>query len=228
MINVICPHCNEQYHSQIAGHVKCKCGTLIKFEVKVPPASLTTPKPENKRKYSLKPTAQEKLIIAFVVIVLLTFITGFIGYCIHERGKAKNDDGTLISEITAATPTYSTRSSSTSKTTPIVESKTSSSEPAYNLCKMRIQNSFSGIDKTGAFKARLDSVAKTLTLTYIENPTEVTVLTKRGGGLTTFQTFRNNQLESEKTLYRRPDLEATNQYVYTSRTEEIKITIDYN
>lgn len=98
---------------------------------------------------------------------------------------------------------------------------------AYELCQVHLVNTFQHTDKIGAFKAEMND--DTLTLSYLENANEQIVIRHLQGGVNNLQFYNNGQLESEKTVYRRNDLEVQpKEIIYSSRTEEITLTITYN
>jgi hypothetical protein len=103
---------------------------------------------------------------------------------------------------------------------PIVEEKSTN-----EIVNVRIQNSFVNTDKTIPCSIILDETNKIMTLEGIQS-TDLFRMIYQGEGMFTMEFYNSDGLQATKTIYRRDDLETqTSGQIYTSRTNEIIITI---
>jgi hypothetical protein len=160
------------------------------------------------------------------------------------QGNSANDiantrtDSTLTntpsSSEASVTPTVDTPQHSQISSPPsqpvIVDSVTT--PPASNtgdVCRLRIVNTFNDSDKAFACSISLNEADRILSLTPVEHPEQLIKFIYQGNSTYTVQFYNNGEMEAEKTVYRRPEMEtAENNFVYTSRTGEITLTISNN
>ena len=227
ILNLYCARCDKHYMvgSNAFKPFKCdRCGDLVTRSCEVRLASRSNWTPQSSKTPASK---MEKFVIYSFIGTAAILVLGLIfGLFITAREKVQSMTTPTKQAVNTPNPIVETIPIQSTTKTPVADSL--SSVP-YQLCDVRIVNTLRGTDKTGGYKAVMDVQSKTLRLYYVGNQKEVIEVHYDGGGLNTMRLYRDSVLETTKTMYRRTDLEPNDKtIVYTSRTEQIKITITYN
>jgi hypothetical protein len=130
---------------------------------------------------------------------------------------------------TVDTPQHSQISSPPSQPVTADSVATPAASSTGEVCRLRIVNTFNDSDKAFACSISLNEADRILSLTPIEHPEQLVKIIYQGNNTYTVQFYNNGEMEAEKTVYRKSELEtAENNFVYTSRTGEITLTISNN
>ena len=110
-----------------------------------------------------------------------------------------------------------------------VDSIAAPSLPADEVARVNLVNTYSGINKTLVCKVKLNEADLTLTLQPVNNPLQLITLTYQGNAVYNLKMYYNDELEADKVVYRRSDLETgEDRFVYSSNTGELTVKIKNN
>lgn len=242
-----CPGCNKAYGVQEKAHTyfPCPvCGSIIQNNIiteQVPPprhvtytsqtrivhdpANWPNDQPDNSKQKT--PSIWSEIGVGALFIGIIVCVIAFVVGSIYNHFKKPE-----VVQSVATTPYYPPAANNiTPPPNNNLQEQSSNSTPSsqFELCRVRIVNTLHGTDKTGGYKAVTDTVNRTLTLTYINNPNEYMVLGYEGGGICTLRLYADGEMQAEKTMYRQTDMEHNDkEMIYTSRTTEVQLTIMYN
>jgi len=242
---IYCPNCRKAYGVQEDAYTYFECvvcGTIVQNNANV--EQTNTPNPTGYRRemrtvqdtanwpndQPVKPQRQESRSVwseigaGALLIGAIFCVIGFVFVPIYNHFK-KPDTAQSVNQTPV---THNEALQQPVGTISAQQNRDINPSPQYELCKVRLVNTFTGTDKTGEFKALSDTVNKTLTLTYINNPNEYLVLNYMGKGVCNLRLYTDGQMQIEKEMYRRSDLEhSSTEMVYTSRTTEVQLIITY-